>query len=57
MKQYSTNLAGLRSAASFGYGAGFGAPWTVVDFGFGRVFLVIQPHTAMSHSVFDIDHL
>lgn len=36
-----TNLAGLRSAASFGYGAGFGAPWIVVDF--GRVFLVIRP--------------
>lgn len=52
-----TNLAGLRSAASFGYGAGFGAPWIVVDFGFGRVVLVIQPHAAMSHSVFDIDHL
>ena len=32
VKQYSTNLAELRSAANFGYGAGFGAPWTVVDF-------------------------
>ena len=45
--QNETNLAELRSAASFGYGAGFGAPWTMGWFRPGG-------DRAVSHPVFDI---